>query len=117
MRRVGCCLALLLVLMPAQLFAQERPLAPLYASFAVLQALDVHSTTRALDDGATEANPLLRQVAHQPAALIAVKAGGAASTLWLSHKLAKRNRTSAFILMTALNSTYAMVVAHNYRAR
>jgi hypothetical protein len=70
-----------------------------------------------LNAGAVEGNPLLRSVAHQPAALIAVKAGGAASTMWLSHKLAKRNKTGAFILMTAVNSAYAMVVAHNYRAR
>ena len=124
-RRVAWCLALLVLLTPARLFAQEfapapdssRPLVPLYVSFAVLQALDVHSTTRALNAGAVEGNPLLRGVAHQPAALIAVKAGGAASTIWLSHKLAKRSKAGAFILMTAVNSAYAMVVAHNYRAR
>jgi hypothetical protein len=124
-RRVACCLALLLFMLPARLFAQElsavprdeRPLAPLYVSFAVLQALDVHSTTRAVNQGGVEANPLLRGVAQQPAALIAVKAGGAASTIWLSQKLARRSRTGAFVLMTAVNSAYAMVVAHNYRAR
>ena len=95
----------------------SRPLAPLYVSFAVLQALDVHSTTRALRSGAVEGNPLMRSVARQPAGLIALKAGGAASTIWLSHKLSKRSRTGAFVLMTAMNSAYAMVVAHNYRAR
>jgi hypothetical protein len=124
-RRTSWLVAFLVMLLaPAQLFAQEsikapetnRPLAPLYISFAVLQALDVHSTTRALGSGAVEGNPLMRSAARQPAGLIALKAGGAASTIWLSHKLSKRSRTGAFVLMTAMNSAYAMVVAHNYRA-
>ena len=123
-RRTSRLVALLVMLLvPAQLFAQEsldapeagRSLAPLYVSFAVLQALDVHSTTRALGSGAVEGNPLMRGVARQPAGLIALKASGAASTIWLSHKLSKRSRTGAFVLMAAMNSAYAVIVAHNYR--
>jgi hypothetical protein len=125
-QRVLWILALaLLLLMPTRAFAQERlaaapstkPLVPLYVSLGVLQALDAHSTMQALKTGGVEANPLMRGVANQPAALFAVKAGGAASTIWLTHKLAKRSRTGAFIVMTAVNSAYAMVVAHNYSAR
>lgn len=116
-------LAMLLVT-PIRVFAQERaaegastkPLVPLYVSLGVLQAFDVHSTTRALNAGGVEANPLMRGVANQPGALLAVKAGGAASTIWLTHKLARRNRTGAFIVMAAVNSAYAIVVANNYRA-
>jgi Domain of unknown function (DUF5658) len=126
-RRVTWVVALaLLLLIPARVFAQQppapsstRPLVPLYlsfVSFAVLQALDVHSTTRALNAGAVEGNPLMRGVADQPAALMAVKAGGAASTIWLTHKLARRSKTGAFVVMAAVNSAYAMIVAHNYRA-
>jgi hypothetical protein len=124
-RRVAWVLALaLLLVIPTRVFAQERahasgsirPLVPLYVSFAVLQALDVHSTTRAMNAGAVEANRLMRGVAHQPAALMAVKAGGAAASIWLTHKLAKRSKTGALILMAAMNSGYAMVVAHNYRS-
>jgi hypothetical protein len=124
-RRISWMIALaLLLVIPARVFAQEpgtvapatRSLVPLYVSFAALQALDVHSTTRALNGGGAEANPLMRGVAHQPAALIAMKAGGAASTIWLTQKLAKRSRTGAFVVMAAVNSAYAMVVAHNYRA-
>ena len=124
-RRIAWVLALtLLLVMPARVFAQElgpraesaRSIVPLYVSFAVLQALDVHSTTRALNRGGVEANPLMRGVAQQPLALMAVKAGGAASTIWLTSKLAKRSRTGAFILMAAVNSAYALVVTHNYRA-
>ncbi len=124
-RRVLWFLALaLLLVIPTRVFAQEpdpaarsrRPLVPLYISLGALQALDVHSTTRAIQAGGVEANPLMRGIARQPAALIAVKAGGVASTIWLTHKLARRNRTGAFILMAAVNSAYAVVVANNYRS-
>jgi hypothetical protein len=90
-------------------------LVPLYASFAALQALDAHSTLRALDAGATEANPLLGGIAHKPAALLAVKAAVAASTIYLVEKVRVRNRGAAIALMAALNSVYATLVAHNYR--
>ena len=50
-------------------------LLPLYASFAGLQALDAHSTTRALQNGAVEGNPLIRDLAGQPVKLLALKAG------------------------------------------
>jgi hypothetical protein len=122
-RRVLWFLVFALLVMPCQLLAQERPMAaenprvlvPLYVSFAALQALDVHSTTRALNAGGVEANPLMRGVANQPAALIAVKAGGAASTIWLAHQVSKRSKVGAIVVMAAVNSAYAMVVAHNYR--
>jgi hypothetical protein len=90
-------------------------LVPLYASFAVLQALDAHSTLRALDAGATEANPLMGGLAGKPAALLAVKAGLAASTIYLVEKVRVKSRGAAIALMTVLNSAYASIVAHNYR--
>ena len=94
-----------------------RPAAlmPLYVSFAALQALDAHSTMRALGGGASEGNPLLKEVANRPVALMAVKAGVAASTIFLTEKLRVKNRVGAVVLMAALNSAYAMVVVHNYR--
>jgi hypothetical protein len=123
-RRISWFLALVLLILPVRAFAQDIPtggqnqhaLVSLYVSFATLQVLDLHSTLRALDGGAVEGNPLLRGVAHQPAALIGVKALGAASTIWLAHKMSKRNKASAIVVMAAVNSAYAMVVAHNYRA-
>ena len=90
-------------------------LLPLYASFAALQALDAHSTLRALDAGATEANPLMGGLSRTPAALLAVKAGIAASTIYLVEKVRSRSRGAAIALMAALNSLYATIVAHNYR--
>ena len=90
-------------------------LIPLYVSFASLQMLDAHSTIRAIRAGGVEQNPLLSDVAGKPAALFALKAGVAASTIVLVDKLRVRNRVAAIALMTAINSGYALVVAHNYR--
>jgi hypothetical protein len=123
--RVSLLLMLALCAAPATTFAQDAP-APrgertaflsLYASFATLQALDVHSTLRALDGGAVEANPMMRGAASHPAALIALKAGAATSTIFLSERLRKRSRVGALVLMAAANSAYATIVAHNYQAR
>jgi len=88
----------------------------LYASFAMLQTLDAHSTLRAIENGATERNPLLGNLAGQPAGLYALKAGVAASTILLTEKVRRKHPVSAIVLMTALNSFYATVVVHNYRA-
>jgi hypothetical protein len=91
-------------------------LLPLYASFAGLQVLDAHSTTRALQNGGVEGNPLVRNLASQPVTLVALKAGVTASTILLTERLRKKNRAGAIALMVALDSVYSMVVVHNYRA-
>ena len=95
----------------------DRPLAlpALYASFGVLQALDAHSTLRALDRGQMEGNPVMRGIASQPAAVVGIKAATTAGTIFLTEKLWRRHRTAAIVLMVALNAGYAAVVAHNYR--
>jgi hypothetical protein len=90
-------------------------LIPLYASFASLQMLDAHSTIRALRAGGVEQNPLMQGLADKPAALVALKAGVAVSTIALVDKGRGRSRVGAIVLMAALNSAYATVVAHNYR--
>ena len=88
----------------------------MYASFAALQALDAHSTLRAIHRGAVEQNPMLRSIASNPAALFAVKAGVAASTIVLVDKMRNRSRVGAIVLMAGLNSVYATIVARNYAA-
>ena len=97
---------------------QRRPdaLVPLYVSFSALQVLDIHSTTRALDRGAVEANPVLRGVVGNQAGLVALKAVGTAGIIYASEKMWKRNRTASIIFMVAANSAMAWVVQHNYRA-
>ena len=95
--------------------ARRGVLLPLYASFAGLQMLDAHSTTRALRNGGVESNPLLRNFAGRPGALFALKAGVTASTILLAEKLRAKHRVGGIVLMAALDSFYAMVVVHNYR--
>src|SRR5262245_3052348 len=85
-------------------------LVPLYVSFASLQMLDAHSTLRAMRAGGVEQNPLLRGLADKPAALVAIKAGVAVSTIAVADKVRGRSRVGAIALMAALNSAYAVVV-------
>jgi hypothetical protein len=99
--------------------APDRPkvLVPLYMSFGALQVVDVHSTTRALNRGAVEANPMMKAFAGNSASLIAVKAGGAAVAIYATEQLWKQNRRAAAIgLMIAANVGMTWVVQHNYRA-
>ncbi len=96
----------------------ERPmiLPALYASQIALQALDAHSTYKALDRGAHEANPLMKGVVDNRGAMFAVKAGVAASTIWAAERLWKRgNKVGAIATMVVANAVAAAVVAHNYR--
>jgi hypothetical protein len=92
---------------------ERRPalLPALYGSYAVLQALDVYSTRRAMAAGAREANPLMR--AGGSTGAIAVKAAAGAATVFFAEHAWKKNRVGAMVLMTALNGMTAAVVAHN----
>ena len=89
---------------------------PLYASFAVLQALDVHSTLTALDRGAREGNPALAAAAGVPVAFIALKAGLGTAVILLAERVRRRSRMGAIVVMAAIDSAYAFVVRHNYAA-
>ena len=103
--------------MPAPPLARRRPsaLMPMYVSFASLQALDAHSTSRALDRGAVEANPLMRGLAGNTAGMLAVKAGATTAVVYSAERIWRKNRTAAVLFMVAANSAMAWVVQHNYR--
>jgi hypothetical protein len=90
--------------------------ASLYAGLITTQALDVHSTLRALDAGHTEANPVARWATGNPATFIAFKAGATAGTMYLLERVRKKHPTRAMILLAIVDTAYAFVVAHNYRA-
>ena len=97
---------------------ERRPtvLPAMYATQIALQVLDVHSTYSAIDKGAREANPLMKGVVDNKGAMLAVKAGVAAGTIFLAEKMWKRgNRTGAIATMLVVNSVTAMVVANNYK--
>jgi len=96
----------------------KRPLAlpALYAAQAALQALDAHSTYAALNRGGVEANPLMKGVVGNKGAMMAVKAGVAASTIWMAERMWKKgNRAGAIATMLIANGVTAAVVANNYK--
>ena len=96
----------------------KRPmlLPAMYAAQAALQALDAHSTYAAINRGGVEANPLMKGVVRNKGAMMAVKAGVAASTIWLAERMWKRgNRVGAIATMLIANGVTAAVVANNYK--
>jgi hypothetical protein len=97
--------------------APARPslLLPLYMTFGALQALDAHSTMRALDNGGREANPVVAPFGRNAAALVAMKAATTAGTIVLAEKLRRSHPVKAMVMMTAVNVAYAAIVAANYR--
>ena len=109
---------------PQQLFQGEwesepkrpRALVPLYLSFATLQVLDAHSTRRALGRGAVESNPLMKGVAGNSTALLAVKAAGATGVIFATEKMWRKNKGAAVLFIVAANLGMAWVVQHNYRS-
>jgi hypothetical protein len=87
----------------------------LYASTAVLQGLDFHSTMAVLNRGGGEGNPLMAGVVRNKAAFLGVKAAVAAGSILAARKIGKRNKVAAVATLVAINSAYAFVVQHNYR--
>jgi hypothetical protein len=85
----------------------------LYVSYVALQASDVITTTAGLHGTAREANPLLRNVAGSPAAMIGFKAATTVATIFTIEKLRKRNPVAASITLIAMNATMAAVTINN----
>ena len=91
------------------------PTMAMYAAYGTLQALDVHSTLRAVERNGVEANPLLRPVATSPAGLAAFKAASTAGIIYLTERLRKKHPVAALAFGIGVNSLQAFVVVHNYR--
>jgi hypothetical protein len=83
----------------------------LYASTAVTQALEVHSSILALDGGAVEANPLMRRLSNNRPAFIATKA---VATTFAAREVSKRSELAAVILLVAVNPAVGWAAMHNY---
>ena len=97
----------------------ERPAAlmPLYTSFAALQGLDIYTTRRALDNGAREANPLMRSAVERDSTMIAMKAAGSVVAIWATERLWKKKRGKLAVASgVILNVVSGLVVMNNYRA-
>ena len=94
----------------------RRPalLIPLYVSFAGLQAMDAHSTLKAVESGYVESNPLMVAATRHRGALVAVKLATTAAVIASGERLWRRNRVAAVAAIVAVNVAYAAIVAHNY---
>ena len=89
-------------------------LASLYASTAMWQALDVHSTLRILDRGGFEGNPMLAGLTQNRSAFIATKAAIAAGSIYAASRLGRHNKFAAVAALVGIDAAYALVVSHNY---
>ena len=90
-------------------------LTALQATTVATQILDVHSTMKALNNGAVEANPMMSGVVKNRAAFIGVKAAMGAGLMFATHKMARRNKVAAIVTSAAINSAYLVVAHHNYK--
>jgi hypothetical protein len=88
----------------------------LYLGLGALQTLDAHSTFRALDAGMHEGNPLMRWATSHPVAFVSMKGAATAGTIFVAEKIRKKHPKRAMAFMAAINTAYALVVLHNYRA-
>ena len=86
----------------------------LYAGLAATQALDVHSTLRAIDSGAQEANAMMRWATANPARFIGVKAATTTGTMLILERLRRTHPKPALFLLAGLSSASAVIAAHNY---
>jgi hypothetical protein len=98
----------------------ERPrpsilMTSLYATTVIVQGLDAHSTLKAINAGATERNRVMSVFTSRPPAFVALKAGAAAGLILAGRRLAKHSKLQAAIALIAIDSTYALIAAHNYR--
>jgi hypothetical protein len=96
---------------------QLRPAAlpAMYASLGVLQVLDIYSTRKAINAGATELNPAMRSSSKNAGAMMAVKALSTAGSIYFTERAWKKNRKGAVVLMAVVNGVTAAVVANNMK--
>lgn len=87
----------------------------LQAATVVTQMLDVHSTLKAVNAGAVEANPMMGGLVQNKAAFIGVKAGISAGVIYITQRVARDNKMAAIAASAAINSAFLMVARHNYR--
>ncbi len=100
---------------PSRFTGAAVAMTALYASTAVMQGLDVHSTLKGLDRGATEMNPLMKDLVKHRGLFIATKALVGVSTIMAAREVGKKNKLAAALTLVAINAAYGYVVNNNYR--
>lgn len=91
-------------------------LSSLHLLTGVVQGYDGMLTLKVLKAGGVETNPLVKPMANNQGAMMALKAAAAVSTVIGVESLWKRNhRVGAIVASVAVNSAMAMVAHHNSR--
>ena len=90
----------------------SKSLKALYASYGVLQGLDMYSTIAARRNGAREVNPIMSG-SYAQATL--VKGLVSAGTMAAVKRIEKKNKKAAAFTMVAMNVVTAAVVVNNFR--
>jgi Domain of unknown function (DUF5658) len=95
--------------------ARPAALPAMYATLGALHAMDLYSTRKALNAGATEMNPVMRKAAGNNGAMLAVKALSTAGSIYFTERAWKKNRKGAVVIMAIVNGVTAAVVANNMK--
>lgn len=95
--------------------ARPAVLPALYASLGAVQLWDVYSTRAALDAGAREANAAAAPFAQSTGSMLGLKAAATASTIFFAERLWKKHKTTAIVMMVAINGATAAVAMRNTR--
>ena len=93
---------------------RPQSLAPLYVTFAALQAADAITTIKALENpGLREANPLVRPFARSVPGMVILKGASTTVTVMAVEKLWRKNRVAAVATMVGINVAYGIIVSRN----
>ena len=105
--------------LPPSEFSDDGRVSPvmqwLYATTVVTQGLDAQSTFKALSAGAAESNSLVKSIAANRPAFVALKLSMATAFIYAGHDLSKRHKVGAIIALTLVNSVYTAIAINNYR--
>ena len=58
----------------------------------------------------------MRWATSHPVAFVSMKGAATAGTIFVAEKIRKKHPKRAMAFMAAINTAYALVVIHNYRA-
>jgi hypothetical protein len=87
----------------------------LYASLGALQVWDVYSTRAALNAGAREMNIAAAPFATSTGSMLGLKAATTAGTIFFAERLWKKHKTTAIVMLAAINGATAAVAMRNMR--
>ena len=100
----------------AERHRRRHPDGYLVVRFEDLVAFNALYRPGALDAGMVESNPVMRWTTDHPVAFVSMKAAATATTILVAEKIRKKYPWRAALFMAGVNTAYALIVSHNYRA-